>query len=121
MSQMDPRDQLMQLRAMTVRTGMIHEAQRLQFTNWPKLVPGVSLKASDTKVKVDYERKIVTINCKAKGPGVFRATKSARRWVHKVAFWTTSILWPDTKVVFKVDGNVVEPLEDSPEESSGEQ
>lgn len=110
MNQADAKEQLMYLRGLTIRLGSIHEAQRVQFTNWPKLVPGVSTKKEDVEARVDYDNHVVYIHTKAKKKP-FRPTKEARRWVWKVAFWTNSILWPDTRVVFKVDGKIIEPLE----------
>lgn len=106
MNKISIQDQLMQLRAMTIRTGGIHEAQRLQITNWPKLVPGISLKSEDTVVHVDIENHVVHIMTKSKGK-TFRATATAKEWVKKIQFWTASILWPDTKVVFKVNGKQI--------------
>lgn len=106
MNKISVQEQLMQLRAMTIRTGAIHEAQRLQITNWPKLVPGVSLKPDDTVVQVDIENHVVHIMAKSKGK-TFRTTSAVKEWVKNIQFWTAAILWPDTRVVFKVNGKQI--------------
>lgn len=110
-----PHDQLMHLRAMTIRLGSIHEAQRLQFTNWPKLVPGISTRPKDTTANVDCENHVVYIKTRSKNKK-FKHTDEVRLWVWQIARWTTSILWPDTKVVFRVNGEVVDPKEPEKDE-----
>lgn len=94
------KEQLALLKAATVRTGAIHEAQALQLRMWPLLIP-------DTKsatAKVDTERKIVTYECKTTKA---KLTVKAKTIMKNITIWTRSILWDDTTIVFKLNGKVV--------------
>lgn len=107
MNRLSTADQLMQLRGMTIRTGAVHEAQKLQLVNWPRLVPGVSTKAGGVIAKIDPELRVVVFECKS-AKKTFKATKQVKLWIKMVDTWTKNILWPDTKTVFKVNGKVID-------------
>jgi hypothetical protein len=85
--------QLQELKAMTVRTGAVHEAQALQIRNYPKLIPGVS----DAKTTVDVENKIVYYDCIT--ASTFRCTKSVKTMCQNINTWVKTILWDETAVV----------------------
>lgn len=97
-------DQLMQLKAMTVRTGAIHEAQALQLRNYPLLIEGVK----QASVRIDVERKMVEYKItkyergfpKSKSALVVELNDSLKKWVQ-------TLLWPDTVVVVKQSGRVI--------------
>jgi hypothetical protein len=92
-------EQLMQLRALTIRTGAIHEAQALQLRNYPLLINGVS-KAT---VRVDMERKLVEYSltkCSKDFQDGFDAMENITKCVR-------TLLWPDSSVVFKKRGKVI--------------
>lgn len=106
MSQRDQRvlEELRQLQALTVRTGIIHEAQALQLRNWPLLIPGVK----SAEAIVDAERKMVTYSCKTETEKTFRRTKVAAMYIEQIGNWTRNIVWPDSTVVVKVNGKVID-------------
>jgi hypothetical protein len=94
--------QLAYLRTMTIRTEAIHEAQALQLRNWPLLIPGI-VKA---EARVDVPNKTVVFHCKSKS-GKAPITKAMKVTCNKITMSVQRlILWPDTKVVFKIDGKV---------------
>lgn len=100
--QLSTEQQLAYLRSMTIRVGAIHEAQALQLRNWPLLIPGI-VKA---EARVDVEKKTVIFHCKSKS-GKAPVTKAMKEVCNKIVMSVQRlILWPDTKVVFKIDGKV---------------
>lgn len=98
MNKLSVQDQLLQLKAMTVRTGAIHEAQALQLRTWPLLIPGV--KSCETVV--DVESQLVTFNCATEGK--FKKTKTAKEWMNRIDGFTKLLLWPETKTKFVFNG-----------------
>jgi hypothetical protein len=96
-------EQLQQLKGLTVRLGTLHEAQKLQLMNYPKLIPGVS--ASKCKAQVDVENKIVTYICE--GPKPFRHTKTVKLFCQNINRWTKTILWDETTVIIKVNKTAI--------------
>ena len=88
-------EQLQQLKAMTVRTGAIHEAQALQLRNYPKLLKGV--KSATTNV--DVERKLITYECKLTKS--FRMSSINKILCSNIGVWIQTLLWDETSVIFK--------------------
>src|SRR5271155_3077982 len=97
-------DQLMHLKAMTVRTGAIHEAQALQLRNYPLLIEGVK----QASVRVDVDRKMVEYKITKYERG-FPKSKSAlvTELNGGLKKWVQTLLWPDTSIVVKHGGRVV--------------
>lgn len=93
-------EQLMLLKAMTVRTGSIHEAQALQLKMWPMMIKGVYL----VEARIDTEHQEVTMLCDADG---FKMDKLNKRLVKEICSWTRKILWDKTKVVIKINGKAI--------------
>jgi len=96
----DVREQLQLLKAMTVRTGSIHEAQVLQLKSWPMLIQNVT----KAKAKVDVKTKLVVFDCESTGT---RATKLQKKLFESICEWTRSILWNETTVRIIINGKVV--------------
>lgn len=92
-------EQLQQLKAMTVRTGMIHEAQAVQLRNYPRMIPGI-IKAT---TKVDTDEKIVIYEC-VTDKKRFRMTAKRLDMCHNIVKWVHTILWDNTVVVISVNG-----------------
>jgi hypothetical protein len=92
-------EQLQQLKAVTVRTGLIHEAQAVQLRNYPRLIPGV-LKAT---TKVNTDDKIVYFECIPEKKQ-FRMNPKRLDMCNNIVKWVRTILWDDTVIVMTVDG-----------------
>lgn len=92
-------EQLMLLKMMTLKTGVIHEAQALQLKVWPTLIEGVE----SSVAKVDPKNKKVIFELK----GSLRPTKKSKEMFAAIKSWTRTILWNDTKVVFKYKKKVI--------------
>lgn len=92
----DVMDQLMQLKAMTVRTGGIHSAQELQLCNWPRL----SAQIKRVVAKVDPENKTATLECEAPK---WKQTDFEKELFKNILIWVRTILWDETRVVIKVN------------------
>ena len=97
-------DQLMQLKAMTVRTGVLHEAQVVQLRNYPLLIPGVAINPSP-ETKVYPEDKYVVWTCKAKKG--FKVTPTVKKWCTNIEKYAKLLLWDDTRVKIIVNGQVI--------------
>lgn len=93
-------EQLQLLKGMTVRTGMIHEAQALQLRNWPLLIPSVS----KAEARVDTENQTVTFACKA---GRVYTNKKTKLLYKNISEWVRQLLWPETRVVVEINGKKV--------------
>ena len=94
-------EQLQHLKAMTVRTGSIHEAQALQIRNYPKLLTGVV----SVSANVDIENKLVTYNCKVKKG--FRFTEKNKIMCGNISIWLRTLLWDSTSVTFTAGKRVL--------------
>ena len=93
-------EQLQLLKGMTVRTGMIHEAQALQLKSWPMLIPNVT----KAEARVDTELQTVTFVCESKG---LRPSKKAKLMYQNIATWVRNILWNETRIVIQINGKQV--------------
>ena len=93
--------QLQELKAVTVRTSALHEAQTLQIRNYPLLIPGVT-KAQAT---VNVEQKIVTYDCVPVQN--FRLTKNAKNMCNNIKVWIKTLLWDETAVIIKVKDRII--------------
>lgn len=93
-------EQLMLLKATTIRTGAIHEAQKLQMQLWPRMSNQI---APGVVAKVDPEKKIVILECKSKKKPYNHAEFEAKLF-NEIVGWVRRIVWDETKVVIKVNG-----------------
>ena len=96
------KEQLIQLKAITERTGAIHEAQAMQLRMWPLLIPQIQ----EAQVSVDTDRHYVIIKCKS---DKFRNTKKAKLTYSNIETWVQQILWDDTVVFIDVNDRKVYP------------
>jgi hypothetical protein len=94
-------EQLQQLKAMTVRTNTIHEAQALQIRNYPLLLKGVQTASAS----VDIEGQLVTYELKV--PKGFRLIKFNREMCKNISVWLKTLLWDQTAVVFQVGKRIL--------------
>jgi hypothetical protein len=91
-----PEEQLQLLKAMTLRTGAIHEAQALQLKMWPTLIENIT----KSEAQVDTEKKTVTFVCESSG---LRPSKHQRLLFENIEKWVRNILWNETRVVIKIN------------------
>lgn len=102
MSQLSIKEQLMQLKQLTLRLGVIHEAQTVQLRNYPLLIPNIKKATLD----LDVERHIVHYTCSSES-GKFRRTKKAKDMISNILIWTRTIIWEDTIIEIIVDGKLI--------------
>ena len=88
--------QLQILKAMTVRTGIIHEAQAIQLKTWPMLIDNVI----QSEARVFPETKTVKFICTSSG---LRPTKKMKETCENIGKWTKTLLWDDTRVVVEIN------------------
>ena len=93
-------EQIAMLKAMTLRTGAIHEAQAHQLKMWPLLAHGIAT----SEARVDADAHVVKFVCTGKK---FKRTKMVKRTFTAVKDWVRILLWDDAHVVFEVDGKEV--------------
>ena len=93
-------EQLQLLKGMTIRTGVIHEAQALQLKSWPMLIPNVT----KAEARVDTDLQMVTFVCEARKVSNAKRTKLLYR---NIAEWVRNILWNDTRVIVEINGKKV--------------
>lgn len=96
MSEATVPQQLRLLKAITVRTGAIHDAQALQLKIWPTLIPNVT----HSVALVDANKKSVKYVCQSSG---LRPSKKMRLLCEHICEWTRTILWNETKVVIEIN------------------
>lgn len=84
-------DQLMMLKGMTVRLGVIHEAQRLQLCNYLWALSDVKDKYS---VEIDVLSHKVVYKCKKKP----KISENDKEVFSNIVKWVRTILWDDTAV-----------------------
>jgi hypothetical protein len=99
MSISDVEEQLMMLKRMTVTTGAIHEAQKLQLINYPRM----SAKIKAVTTKVDVAKKTVYFECQAKTK-VYKSGKFENELFENIVTWVRILLWDESRVVIKVNG-----------------
>lgn len=100
------KEQLDYLRGMTIRLGVVHEAQVVQVKNWPLLIAGV--KKAESCIDADKHQvtyKLLDVDAKQFKTG---KRSTAVKGMSHVALWVQSILWPDTQVVFKYKNQEIE-------------
>jgi hypothetical protein len=93
--------QLQELKAMTVRTTAIHEAQAIQLRNYPLLIPGV-IRAT---ALIDVNRKMITYQCKARKR--FRVTQNVKNMCNNINVWVKTIIWDETAIIVKIGKKVI--------------
>jgi len=99
---MDAYDQLKHLKAMTIRLGVLHEAQVLQLRNYPLLIPGVKT----AKTHVDVDSKSVAWTCQTKNKK-FRLTSSVKTWCVNIEKMVRVILWDETQIKIVINGRTI--------------
>lgn len=102
MSQLSIKEQLMHLKQLTLRLGVIHEAQTVQLRNYPLLIPNIKSAVLD----LDAERHIVHYKCTSES-GRFRKTKKTKDMISNILIWTRLIIWEDTIIEITVDGKFI--------------
>lgn len=102
MSSLSTKEQLLKLKAMTIRFGVLHEAQALQIRNYPLLIPGVI----SAEANVSIERKSVSYSCKGKN-NRFRNTAKAKESYKMIEQWIRTILWDDTYIEVTVNNKLI--------------
>jgi len=93
------KEQLMLMKQATMLSGGIHEAQALQIRNYPLLIEGALLAVT----KIDTDKKIVYYDISAKK---FRISKKFKYTCDAITKWVRSVIWDDTSVVFKINGEI---------------
>jgi len=106
-------EQLMLLKATTIRTGAIHEAQALQLKVWPRM--NKSIDKSEAQVSVD-NRQVIFI-CESKS---MRPTKAHKLFFENLENWVRTMLWDDTYVKVIVNGKTVFESKDDNEQSANQ-
>jgi hypothetical protein len=96
-------EQLQLLKAMTIRTGSIHEAQALQLKMWPRLIEGVT----SSEARLDVDTQSVTFLCK----GSVKKSKVNKALYENIGLWVRKILWDKTQVIIKINGKAVYKLQ----------
>lgn len=95
------KQQLDQLKVMTVRLGVIHEFQAAQLKFWPLLV---SDDITSAEIKVLTDDKMVRFYCSAVK---FRKTKCVTKMCEAVTLWVREILWNETSIEFYVNNALI--------------
>lgn len=99
MAKVPLKEQLMYLKGITDRFGMIHEAQIVQIRNYPRTIPNI--KSAETLI--DTEKHIITYNCESETPS-FRRTKKVKIAIQNVTNWIRTVSWDDAVIEFNVNG-----------------
>lgn len=94
-------EQLLLLKRATVNTGVIHEAQKLQLQNWPRMMNHVK---SVDSVGIDHEKRLVVFNCQKND---IKPKATDLQLYPAILSWVKLILWDDTDVVFKLGKKTV--------------
>ena len=102
MSSISFKDQLLHLKAMTERIGVIHEAQTLQLRNYPLLIPGI--KTAETTINID--QKIVKFDCQSIAK-TFRNTKKVKIALDHIYEWVKMVVWTESTLEVYVNGKAV--------------
>lgn len=92
-------EQLALLKSVTLRTGAIHEAQKVQLLNWPKLIPGVY-----GNPVVKWKDRSITMECKSK---LKRSNPLVKKTCQNIGEWVRCILWDDTKLTIVINDKAV--------------
>ena len=96
------KQQLAQLKGITLKTGGIHEAQALQLRNYPLVITGVK----SCKVKVNTELKIVFYELEPEKKTI-KKTEMFEKTCEAIVKWIRTIVWDDTSVVFKLKKEIL--------------
>lgn len=95
-------EQLSLLKGMTIRTGVIHEAQRLQLEMWPRM----SKQIESCTPKANFENKLILLDCKSRTKK-FKMSEFETKLFENIVLWVRKILWDETIVQIKVNGKTV--------------
>lgn len=93
------KEQLLLMKQATMLSGGIHEAQALQLRNYPLIIEG----ANKAITKIDTEKKIVYYDVTM---AKFKNTKKFKKTCEAIATWVRSVIWDDTSIVFKINGEI---------------
>lgn len=99
MNEQAMKEQLAMLKGMTVSTGAIHEAQRLQLECWPRM----SKQIERCQPKADFETKTIVLECKTFKSKAFKMGAFEKRLFQEMVGWVRIILWDDTRLVITVN------------------
>ena len=102
MGKVSLKQQLMYLKGMTDRIGVLHEAQIVQIRNYPRTIPNI--KSAETTIDVD--KHIVTYNCESE-TAQFRRTKKVKIAIENITTWIRTVAWTDSVIEIKVNGKSV--------------
>lgn len=92
--------QLAMLKGMTVSTGAIHEAQRLQLECWPRM----SKQIEACQPKADFKTKTIVLECKTfKKVKTFKMADFEKKLFQEMIAWVRTILWDETRLVIMVN------------------
>lgn len=97
---MEITEQLYWLKGLTVRFGVLHEAQVQQLKMYPLCVHGIN-KAT---VNVDISHKVITFDADT---NKFRKTQNRINEIRAITFYTRKLLWDESNVIFKVNGKII--------------
>jgi hypothetical protein len=92
-------EQLQQLKGVTVRTGLLHEAQVLQLRNYPLLISGIAHGITN----VDPETQLIMYDLTPANKK-WRLTKKRLAELKMIVRYIRTIVWDNTVVVFNVNG-----------------
>lgn len=93
--------QLMLLKSVTHRMGIIHEAQKLQLQVWPMLLKGVK----NCQVEVDINKRSVVFRLEPDKN--FKKTKRNQELMVQIVKWVRWLLWDDATVQFIMQGQII--------------
>lgn len=92
-------EQLMLLKGTTLRTGAIHEAQRLQLELWPRM----SDQIQSCLPKVNFTTKTIALSCITFGKSKFKMEDFEKKLFQEILGWVRLILWDDTRVIIMIN------------------
>lgn len=97
---LDIKDQIYWLKGLTERFGVLHEAQVQQLKVYPLFIKGVK----SATINVDVPHRTVFFDCSTEK---FRKTKNRLAEMSAITDYVQRLLWDDTVVVFKSNGNQI--------------
>ena len=93
------KQQLAMLKGMTVTTGAIHEAQRLQLECWPRM----SKQIQHCQPKADFKTKTIVLECKTFKGKPFKSSDFEKKLFQEMVGWVRIILWDETRLVITIN------------------
>lgn len=90
-------EQLLHLRCLTHRLGVLHEAQLLQVRNYPLVLP-----IQKATTHIDVKSKYIKYECESEG--VIRKTKKNTKICETIHSWLQFLLWDDVILEILING-----------------